>query len=117
MSKQVTLQATLKDINGNPLSGQTIKFYKSSDNVNFNLIGTQVTDTNGIALQTDILDNAGTYYYKAVFEGTDTYDPATATATYTYTPTTSTTSSTSIFIIIAIIVVIAIVLLLIKKHT
>ncbi|RLC36752.1 hypothetical protein DRH29_03870 [candidate division Kazan bacterium] len=78
--------ATLTDVNGNPLSGKTIEFYKSTDNVNFTLIATKTTDTNGEAETTDEITQAGTYYYKARFPGDDTYDEAEVVASYTYSP-------------------------------
>jgi len=78
------LTATLKDSGGNPLSGKTIEFYKSTDNVNFYLIAIKTTDDNGIAETTDEITAFGTYYYKAWFPGDETYDASEATASYTY---------------------------------
>jgi len=78
------LTATLKDVSGNPLSGKTIEFYKSTDNVNFTLIDTKTTDSKGVAETTDEITAYGTYYYKARFPGDETYDASEATASYTY---------------------------------
>jgi len=79
----VTLQltATLKDINGNPLSGKPINFYYSYDQETWNLITTVNTDENGVATTTH--ETTQTTYYKAVFEGDDVYEPSEATASYT----------------------------------
>jgi len=78
------LTAKLTDGEGNPLSGKTIEFYKSTDGVNFTLIATKTTDTNGVAETTDEITSYGTYYYKARFPGDETYEASEATATYTY---------------------------------
>jgi len=78
------LIATLKDGEGNPLGGKTIEFYKSTDGVNFYLIATKTTDSNGVAEVTDEITAFGTYYYKARFPGDETYDASEATASYTY---------------------------------
>ena len=78
------LTATLKDSGGNPLSGKTIEFYKSTDNVNFTLIATKTTNENGVAEATDEITSYGTYYYRARFPGDETYDASEATASYTY---------------------------------
>ena len=79
----VTLQltATLKDINGNPLSGKPINFYYSYDQQTWNLIATVNTDVNGVATTTH--ETTQSTYYKAVFEGDDEYEPSEATASYT----------------------------------
>jgi len=79
------LVATLTDGEGNPLSGKAIEFYRSSDGVNFTLITTKTTDSNGVAETTDEVTSYGTYYYKARFPGDNTYEASEATVTYTYT--------------------------------
>jgi len=81
------LTATLTDSDGNPLSGKTIEFYKSTDGVNYTLIATKTTDENGVAETTDEITETGTYYYKAKFPGDDQYESSEASAEYTYSPT------------------------------
>jgi len=78
------LTATLKDTEGNPLSGKTIEFYKSSDGINFSLITTKTTNAEGVAEATDEITAYGTYYYKARFPGDDQYEASEAVASYTY---------------------------------
>jgi len=78
------LTARLTDGEGNPLSGKTIEFYKSTDNINFTLIAAKTTDENGAAETTDEITSYGTYYYKARFPGDETYEASEATASYTY---------------------------------
>ena len=78
------LIATLTDINDNPLPNKTIEFYRSTDGVNYILIGTATTDANGIAEITDEITEPGRYYYKARFPGDDVYDASEATAIYEY---------------------------------
>jgi len=74
----VTLRliATLKDINGNPLSGKPINFYYSYDQETWNLITTVNTDENGVATTTH--ETTQSTYYKAIFEGDDKYKPSSA---------------------------------------
>lgn len=69
---KVRLEATLKDVNGNPVPGRTIEFYKSTDGENYTLIGTSSTDNSGKAVIEDEVE--GTTYYKAYFPGDDVYD-------------------------------------------
>jgi len=82
----VTLKLTAKltDAGGNPLASKTIEFYKSIDNINFSLIATRTTDSNGIAEVTDEITSFGTYYYKARFPGDEAYEASEATVSYTY---------------------------------
>ena len=70
------LEAVLKDINGNPLSGKPINFYYSYDQETWNLIATVNTDSNGKATATH--ETTKTTYYKAVFEGDDVYESSSA---------------------------------------
>lgn len=79
----VKVSAELNDINGNPLSNKTIKFYRSNDGETYNLIATETTNENGVAEITDEITSPGEYYYKAVFPGDDTYDASQAVTTYT----------------------------------
>lgn len=78
------LVAKLTDGSGNPLSGKTIEFYRSIDNVNFTLITTKTTDENGIAETIDEVTSYGTYYYKARFPGDGTYEASEDVEVYVY---------------------------------
>jgi len=75
------LEATLKDVDGNPLANKPINFYYSYDQETWNLIETVNTNENGIATTTH--EATKTTYYKAVFEGDDEYEGSEATASYT----------------------------------
>jgi len=75
------LEAVLKDINGNPLSGKPINFYYSYDQETWNLIETKTTDSNGKATTT--FETSRTTYFKARFEGDEDYEASEATASYT----------------------------------
>jgi len=80
----VTLKliATLKDIDNNPLAGKTINFYRSSDGVNYTLLGSSTTDSSGTASITDTV-GTGTYYYRVEFPGDDEYDGSSDVKQYT----------------------------------
>ncbi|MDP4282229.1 MAG: hypothetical protein Q8867_08785, partial [Bacteroidota bacterium] len=89
-SDQVSLSATLKDMDGNLLSGKTITFSIGNQNV------TATTGTNGVASATLVItQNPGnSYTVKSYFAGDDSYvtsqdeDPFTITnedACFTYT--------------------------------
>jgi len=77
----VTLQliATLTD-GTNPLSGKTIEFYYSYDGVTYNLISSEVTDSNGRASTTH--ETEQTTWYKAVFSGDEFYESSEAVRKY-----------------------------------
>jgi len=79
------ISATLTDVDGNPLNGKVIHFYKSIDGINFSLLATKVTDSNGKAEITDDIANPGTYYYKAEFPGDTDYLPSEVVTIYEYT--------------------------------
>ncbi|RLC83592.1 MAG: hypothetical protein DRJ03_16720 [Chloroflexi bacterium] len=74
------LEATLKDVDANPLQNKTINFYYSYDKQTWNLIEAKATDSNGKATTT--FNTNQTTYFKASFEGDDEYDPSVAYATY-----------------------------------
>ena len=78
------LIATLTDTSGNPLPSRTIEFYRSTDGVNYTLIGIAITDSNGQASLIDEVTEPGRYYYKARFPGDELYEASEATATYEY---------------------------------
>ena len=77
------LTARLTDVDGNPLPNKTIEFYVSTDNVNFTLIDTRTTDSNGTAETIYEAEEPGTYYFKARFPGDDMYEPSEAVTSYT----------------------------------
>lgn len=81
---RLRILATLTDIDGNPLPNKTIEFYVSTDDVNYTLIDTKTTDSNGVAETTYEVMQYGTYYFKARFPGDETYDASEAKASYTY---------------------------------
>ena len=74
------LEATLKDVDANPLQNKTINFYYSYDQETWNLIEAKTTDSNGKATTT--FNTNQTTYFKASFEGDDEYDPSVAYASY-----------------------------------
>ena len=83
---KLKLLATLTDVNDNPLPNKTIEFYRSTDRVNYQLLGTATTDENGQAYIFDEVVTRGTYYYKARFPGDPDYDASEAEETFTYKP-------------------------------
>ena len=77
-TRTVELDATLTDINGNPLPGKTINFYyRESGSTEWTQIGSQTTDQNGKATMTYQLP-PGTYDFRAEFPGDETYAPSDA---------------------------------------
>jgi len=68
---RVQLKATLTDINGNPLANKLIKFYKSYG-TSWELIDQKYTNEDGVAITTD--ETTKSCYYKARFDGDETYD-------------------------------------------
>jgi len=81
---KLKLLTTLTDSDGNPLPNKTIEFYRSTDGVNYTLLGTATTDTNGQAYIFDEVTVRGTYYYKARFPGDPDYESAEDVETFTY---------------------------------
>ena len=81
---KLLLKATLKDGEGNPLSGKTIEFYYSYDKSTWNLIESKTTDENGECTSQHETDK--TTYYKARFAGDETYEEAEAIAEYYISP-------------------------------
>jgi len=78
---RITLRARLTTSDGEPLFGMEIKFYRSTDKQTWSYIGSSYTNENGEA---SIATEAYTgEYFKAVFEGTEDYEPSEATAQYT----------------------------------
>jgi hypothetical protein len=63
----VTLIANLTKLDGSPMSGVTIHFFKCTDNLGTGRseIGTGNTDSSGIATYTYTFSANGTYYFQA----------------------------------------------------
>jgi hypothetical protein len=66
---ECTIEATLKEENGNPLQNMDIGFYVCSKN----WLDTAKTDSNGVASLTYTFPRAGTYNVTAMFSGTTNY--------------------------------------------
>ena len=66
---ECTMEATLKDENGNPLANMDIVFSECDSE----LIGTSKTDSNGVASLTYTFPEARTYPIIANFSGTTSY--------------------------------------------
>ena len=91
---RVELDATLTDINGNPLPNKTINFYyRQSGRATWSSAGSQVTDSSGRASVTIDLQ-PGTYDFRAEFPGDNEYTPSSAEVTG-YTVRAPTTISVS----------------------
>jgi 5-hydroxyisourate hydrolase-like protein (transthyretin family) len=97
--KSVTLKATLKDENDNPVQGVNIQF-QIYDGTNWSNIGSANTDSNGIASMSYTSSNTGTFQVRAVFSGTTNYSQMTGTGSLNvgvdYTP---------YYIIVAIVII------------
>jgi len=77
MGRDVKLEATLTDADGNPLSGKTINFYyRLSGETTWTSAGSATTDSSGKASVTINLDVPNTYDFRAEFEGDDDYEPS-----------------------------------------
>ena len=68
----ITLVATLKDEDGNPVADSAVDYYISSG-AGWNTIGFAPTDTSGVASMDYTSTEAGTFKLKAVYEGTQKY--------------------------------------------
>jgi len=97
--KSVTLKATLKDENENPIQGVSIQF-QIYDGASWSNIGSANTDSNGIASISYTPLSTGTFQIRAVFSGTTNYSQITGTGSLTvgidYTP---------YYIIVAIVII------------
>jgi len=97
--KPVTLKATLKDENDNPVQGVSIQF-QIYDGTNWSNIGSANTDSNGIASISYTPSNTGTFQVRAVFSGTTNYSQMTGTGSLNvgvdYTP---------YYIIVAVVII------------
>jgi hypothetical protein len=97
--KPVTLKATLKDENDNPVQGVNIQF-QIYDGTNWSNIGSANTDSNGVASISYTPSNTGTFQVRAMFSGTTNYSQITGTGSLNvgvdYTP---------YYIIVAIVII------------
>jgi 5-hydroxyisourate hydrolase-like protein (transthyretin family) len=75
--KTVTLKATLKDENGNPIQGVNIQF-QIYDGTTWSNVDSANTDSNGVASISYTPSNTGTFQVRAVFSGTTNYSPITS---------------------------------------
>ena len=66
----ITLNATLKDPNGDPVPNALIYFYNCSDINGSNpyQIGTNTTNANGVAIFKWLAPEDGTYYFYAAYQ-------------------------------------------------
>jgi len=76
--KQTTIKATLKDENGNPIQNGDIDF-QLYDGSSWKSIGSDTTDSSGVASITYTPSSTGTFQLKAVFSGTTNYSQSTST--------------------------------------
>jgi len=86
MSIAINICGKLVDKDGNPVPSRELEFYKSTDGVNYQLIGRTVTDENGVACVSDYILPYITYFYKVTFSGNGVYCPSEQIATYSYVP-------------------------------
>lgn len=116
---RVRVKAKLTMSEGEPIFGMEIKFYRSMDAQTWSLIGSSYTNEVGEAsIETDAYIGE---YFKAVFEGTEDYEPSEATARFMMEEeqpqTTGLVSETrKIWKTIAILGVIAILLLMDRRR-
>jgi len=81
-TRDVLVEATLTDSDGNPLEGKTINFYhKLSSETTYSSDGSATTDANGKASITLTLDVPNTYDFKAEFPGDENYESSSAELT------------------------------------
>jgi len=83
-TRTVQVTATLKDSDGNPLSGKSVNlYYRASGETTWSDIGTNphTTDSNGQVTDTIDLSVPGTYDFRAEFPGDDDYEPSSAELT------------------------------------
>jgi len=83
-TRNVLVEAVLKDSDGNPLSGKPINlYYRESGTTTWNDIGTNphTTDANGKVSDTISLTVPKTYDFRAEFPGDDQYESSYAELT------------------------------------
>lgn len=83
------ISTTLKDENGNPLSGESIDFYLYENEV-WTKIGSETTDATGKASISRAFDTAGDYPIKTVYLGTTNHNNVNTTTTLTISQYTTT---------------------------
>jgi hypothetical protein len=76
--KPTTLKATLKDENGNPIQNANIDFQLNDGN-SWGAIGSDITDSSGVASIPYTPSSIGAFQVKAVFSGTTNYSQSTST--------------------------------------
>ena len=69
----VTISATLKDQNGNPIAQQKMVYQYSSDGTTWNNITTVTTGSDGVAQSNYKSSQTGTLTIRALFDGDTTY--------------------------------------------
>jgi len=79
IGKPVTLNATLRDENGNPIQGKNIEF-QIYNGTSWSKIGSANTNLNGIASISYTPSSTGTFQVRAVFNGTSNYSQTTSMA-------------------------------------
>jgi 5-hydroxyisourate hydrolase-like protein (transthyretin family) len=77
--KSVTLKATLKDENGNPIQGMSIQFQMYEGNTWTNMSSAS-TDSSGVASISYTPSNTGSFQVKAVFAGVTNYASSASTS-------------------------------------
>ena len=80
-TRDVQVTATLKDSDGNPLSGKPVNlYYRASGSTEWLDIGSNphTTDANGNATDTISLDAPGDYDFRAEFPGDADYEASSA---------------------------------------
>ena len=83
-TRTVQVVATLKDSDGNPLSGKSVNlYYRTSGETTWTDIGTNphTTDENGQVSDTVNVTAPGTYDFRAEFPGDDQYEASSAELT------------------------------------
>jgi len=78
-TRNVLVEATLVDSDGNPLSGKSVNlYYRESGTTNWLDIGTNphTTDSNGKVSDTISLSVPGDYDFRAEFPGDADYEPS-----------------------------------------
>jgi 5-hydroxyisourate hydrolase-like protein (transthyretin family) len=77
--QSVTLKATLKDENGNPIQGVSIQF-QMYDGTSWTNMSSANTDSNGVASISYTPSSTGSFQVKAMFGGTANYAPSASTS-------------------------------------
>jgi len=108
------LEAELTD-GVNPLSGKTVDFYYSLDGQEWSLIDSRVTDEEGKCSTSFSYPEDVKLWFKARFEGDETYDPCEDVAVYEPPPPPPPMWLQYIVYIVPLLIVLSIVLMLVKR--